>query len=276
MDLPYLSYSRISTYAGCGKRYELSYVEGTPRKPQGAFLGGIAVHETIEQAEFRGWWPEPEPFEADGDATSFFRERFRHLINEAGGIAEIRWGGRKSKAYPEGHTDDWWNEFGPGMLKRYHAVRRGDLDAGLSMHPSYGVEAEVNANLPSGTRMTTRLDALVMVTPDGEAIIRDYKTGQPYPGARYQNVIYAWAVAQTLGITASYGELVYLGGATPDPIRFPITAEATAAVMTWLDAAEQGIRKEVFVPNPGPFCVSCPVLAACEVGTQVVKEKEEA
>lgn len=276
MALEHLSYSRLSTYASCGKKYDLQYNQETERTPQGAFIGGICVHDAIEQAEVRGWVLDPENFADEGQACSYFRERFRHECNEAGGIEAIRWGGRKSKAYPQGHDFDWWQAFGPGMLRRFHKLRLSDEEAGMKLHPVYGVERKVNATLPSGTMLTTRLDALVMVTPDGEAGIRDYKTGQPWAGARYQNTIYAWAVLETLGIPVAWGELVYLAGVSENAIRFPISEQAIATAMSWLAAAEDGIRKEVYVPNPGSFCSSCSVLGSCEFGQEVVKEKEEA
>lgn len=273
-ELEHLSYSRLSTYASCGKKYDLLYNQKVERSPQGSFIGGICVHDTIEEAEHREWVFEAESFEEGGAATNYFHERLRHEVNGAGGIAAIRWGGRKSKAYPQGHDFDWWWTFGPGMLKRFHALRLRDEAEGFKIHPVHGVERQVNATLPSGTRLTTRLDALVMVSPDGEAGIRDYKTGQAWAGGKYQNTLYAWAVLETLGLPVAWGELVYLGAASEKAVRFPITDDAIAASMTWLAAAEDGIRKEVFVPNPGSFCASCPALAFCEVGLQTV-EKED-
>ena len=43
------SYSQLSTYADCGKRYELAYVRRVKRRPGVWFPAGTAVHRTIER-----------------------------------------------------------------------------------------------------------------------------------------------------------------------------------------------------------------------------------
>lgn len=43
------SYSQLSTFAQCGKSYELAYVLRVPRRPGVYFPAGTAVHKAIER-----------------------------------------------------------------------------------------------------------------------------------------------------------------------------------------------------------------------------------
>ena len=43
------SYSQLSTYAECGKRYQLSYPQRAPRRPGVWFPAGTAVHESVRR-----------------------------------------------------------------------------------------------------------------------------------------------------------------------------------------------------------------------------------
>lgn len=42
------SYSQLSTFTECGKRFELAYERRVPRRPGVWFPAGTAVHKTIE------------------------------------------------------------------------------------------------------------------------------------------------------------------------------------------------------------------------------------
>lgn len=43
------SYSQLSTFADCAKRYELTYPRRVPRRPGVWFPAGTALHEAIER-----------------------------------------------------------------------------------------------------------------------------------------------------------------------------------------------------------------------------------
>jgi hypothetical protein len=43
------SYTQLSTYADCGKRFELAYERRVPRRPGVWFPAGTALHKSIER-----------------------------------------------------------------------------------------------------------------------------------------------------------------------------------------------------------------------------------
>ena len=268
-ELDHLSHSQVSTYISCGEKYRLRYVERRTPTPQGAFLGGIAVHETIEEAANTGLWSEPEAFEEGGTLHLYFMEKFTELITEAGGSDVVRWGGRKSKTFPNGEDLDWWLQFGPGMLRRYHEVKLADVEEGWEV---MGAEIEASFYLDSGTRVVARMDE-VLSKSDGAIKVRDYKTGQSRPEERIQLGLYAQACKVTLGIMPTMGELCYLKKAGTAVVDFD-AGGWVPTVMRWMELAEDGLRKDVFVAHPSSFCMSCNVQEGCFYWQQMSRDAE--
>ena len=272
MDLDHLSHTRVATYLSCGEKYRLKYVEEFPRSPQGAFIGGVAVHETIEEASNTGLWANPEAFqEPSGDIVVFFREHLLAAVQEAGGAEAVRWGGRKTKTFPQGEDLQWWFTFGPGMLNRYHTLKLQDVEDGWEV---FGSEIEATFNLGSGMRVVARMDE-VLSHADGTIKVRDYKTGQPRPEEVIQLGLYAHACKVTLGFTVTFGELAYLKK-TSNYLSTFAAQPWIDSVMTWLDRAEGGLSKEVYLLRPSSFCSSCDVKAGCQYGRQLIEGDEVA
>ncbi len=258
-----LSHSRASTYSSCGMQYKLKYLDSFTEAPQGPLIAGQVVHKVIEVLEKEGLATDEDTFVLGGPAEQMFRLHFDEEVERAGGAENIRWGGRSSKAYPGGEDAEWWRLFGPGLVMGWHRVRQGDVELGWTLPPEY-IEVEVTAVLPSGESFICYLDALV-VTDDGEVIIRDYKTGRPYGGHKLQGSIYAWAVQSTLHLPVLGAECVYLRTPALDRIRFA-TSPLVDPVIDWMASVGKGIEAEIFPMNPGPFCMSCAVKAGCPYG----------
>ncbi len=247
-----LSHNRLSTYAMCGKKYDLNYnyPELVIKQPQGAFLGGIAVHEAVAEIEL------------DGDALTIDLEQaqeafsavFMTLLEEAQG--DIRWGGRGGK-----ENQEWWEEQGPQMVMNFSEIRKLDEQMGWQVLPEF-VEAKVGATL-DGDVFTGRIDAMV-ADEDGTLIIRDYKTGvYKRHEQKLQLALYSLLMGETLGLHPVAGELVYLRSNS----RVVFTLEPMYdGLRAWWKGAADGIRKEVWSLSPGPMCVSCEVRRSCEYG----------
>lgn len=262
-DAQYLSHSRMKLYADCGEKYRLQYIVGVDREPQGPLLGGIAVHELCERLESQDLSLIPEVFKDGGTATTMFRTFFTQLVKEEGGPDAVRWGGRKSKLYPHGEDFDWWLTFGPGMLSAFHRLRMYDEEQGTSM-PHEFIEIEVRATLPSGSLVTTRLDAIT-INKDGKVGIRDYKTGRSRAEEKLQQVLYAHAVRETLDLDVSFCELVYLRSPMLDRTIFD-PRPLHEAMVAWTRSVETGIQAKVYPMSPSSYCVSCSVRENCAWG----------
>jgi hypothetical protein len=266
-ELPHVSFSRLSTYAECGQKFKLSYVDEVPREPQGAFIGGIAVHETVEDIELAGQARNPlffvDDFIAPSQAATLFREKLMEGVGKVDDPDLIRWGGRKSKLFPNGHDLKWWTEFGPGMVMQFHRQRLADDRAGDEVLLEY-VEAQVNGTWEKNTPVVTRLDAMVEGR-DGRFWIRDYKTGQARKEQRLQQVLYCMMAEETLNIPIAGAELVYLATTALQVDRFE-WQPYEAAIGLWVDEAIAGITSDVYPMSPSSYCTSCSVRSSCSYG----------
>src|SRR3990167_7473197 len=91
----HLSYSSLSSWTSCGEKYRLSYVEHVPKIPQGALLGGRAIHEAIEESERGGWWEREDAHEPEGPiALQYITSLKTAVAVEVLAGKTIRWGGR--------------------------------------------------------------------------------------------------------------------------------------------------------------------------------------
>lgn len=259
----HLSWSRIQTWLQCGERYRLRYVEGVPASPHGALIGGSAVHATIARSEELRWWEHEEPWTDGGEATAHYLAELARRIEEAG---EVRWGGRKTREFPNGEDRTWWERTGPMMLRRYAALRR-DMDADGWGLVDGGAEMQVTVPLGDGVPPLLGYVDAFLAHRSGEPIVLDWKTGQVGGGDVMQLAIYAWLIGRGRGIEVDVGTFVYLRTPARDrqvqrvDVR-TIVPHVEEAVL----AAHRGIQVGAFVARPGPFCRTCPVREACWYG----------
>jgi putative RecB family exonuclease len=266
-DLPYLSFSRLNTYNGCGLKYKLAYIDGVAQRPSGAFLGGGAVHDAIQFGEQSDRWATDAGVAVIAD---FFLDVFLDRVADAEeGDLPIRWGGRKSRDWPEGEDETWWKWYGPVAVRRYAAIRRADEAAGYQVREG-GTEMRIGAALPDGTQVVGYVDAFLIVTGDGELLIRDWKTGRPYGNDPLQLATYAWAMDQAGIASPTCGQYVYLKTADRKKAfaTFDLTPFIPIVERLYVDLAT-GIRSGHFPLKPGMFCSSCSVAHKCPYGKAV-------
>jgi len=271
----HLSNSQLNSFSDCGEKYRLAYLEKIPKEPQGALIGGIAVHDAIDHAYREGWMADPD---ANRDRIiGYYLEILDAAIAKAGGPSTIRWAGRKTKAMPEGENADFWR--GPDairMLQRAGEVATADAEAGTvwwstETDPYAGLELAITVPFSEAYAITGRIDQL-MVDANGEMFVRDWATGKPGGKTPVQGALYAEVLARAdgFGFEVARVEYAYLRGATleiilqsfdPTPLR--------AAVLRNFEALERGIQAEAFIMKPGPFCKGCEVRSACDYGKTI-------
>lgn len=260
----HLSFSQLSTYANCPKRYELKYIQGLRGPVSGAMLAGRAIHKTIEWAEHNSVH-EQDFQSADPQLRTHFQQTFKELVDETGGPDEPRWGGRG-----RGENYLWWMNQGPTMLRRYLSIRFLDREHGLKTLEA-GVEMSISAPLPWGTVVKGFIDLAQFVDANGEVRIRDYKSGT-FPGDPIQLAKYAWLLGEFHGIHPEIGEFVYLRRNEPSERVVEISlTRFVPLVIPEFESLERGIEVGFFPMRRGPLCKSCEVRFACPFG-QLLEE----
>jgi hypothetical protein len=192
----HLSYSSIDGYKTCGKRFELQKVIGVEQRPGLAALGGNAVHTATE-------W-----YDLDSVPNATAGELFQKAWNEevknrreqspSYSVEDYVKTGRASAQYGGKRGIEWWMDNGPGMVQAWIDWREAsgwhlwELPDG-----SPAVEVELNIALPGGYPMRMFIDR-VMVTPAGQIVVLDIKTGR-IPETAEQLGLYAYGLEQEFG-----------------------------------------------------------------------------
>jgi hypothetical protein len=186
-----LSYSQLSTYGQCPKKFELKYRDPDAKAKErglGSGTAGSSVHDTIEHSEYQGWFTLDREEALDlleAEFTGHFERRLTAEMERVNGDeSRIYWGGRKSKDWPEGETADWWRVNQRVFFRRYLQIRQRDLEAGVKLvRDEEGnlpwIERRVSTLLdvgePEPILITGMVDVTMMVALTGEPILRDWK-----------------------------------------------------------------------------------------------------
>ena len=132
-----LSFSQMDSYDSCPAKWRYQYRDRMPKmETSGAALGGSSVHYVVERMEADYERLIAREDSAD-DLHDLFVEDFRARIErEVSEAAPLAWGGKKTKSFPDGNNQHWWEspvEGGTKMLRKYAAIRRADEQDGTSV-----------------------------------------------------------------------------------------------------------------------------------------------
>lgn len=253
----HVSPSQISSWHQCGRKYLLERVMKVEQKPQGALIGGSAVHAALEAA-----------LTTDADGAVAFKEAFTRAVDEAGGEGAIRWGGRASRAFPNKENTDFWMSEGPRMVARGLLMVEADRALGFNV-----VSVEAAYNPVIGGRYFQQRADIVLSHPEGTWICRDWKTGASEGDfGPYQLAYYALAVAEVhqVDIGQIVGQIALVRKDGADGI-------VTYRPSEWVDIAVQfvtdftaGTEAGVYPMRISALCKSCSVAAACSHGRKFI------
>lgn len=266
VELPsHTSFSQVTAWSACGRRYLLERVMRVDQQPSGALIGGSAVHDAVEAILRDGI--------STTDAQQHFIRRFSTEVDERGGADAIRWAGRKDKSGKPSENESWWLAQGPLMVERASLLLQADADAGrevVSAEADYGFYVD-------GDRFVKAKPDVVLRDADGTYVIRDWKTGSRKPATGPIQIAF-----YTHGIRTAHddaervrGEVALLrfdgerGLLNYDPT--PYLDLATQLVTDFFAGTEAG----VFPLNPSDLCVACGVRAECEYGRTLEPTEEE-
>lgn len=251
----YVSHSALSTWLQCGWSFYLSRVQRVPEAPAWWFAGGSAVHEATEEYDYT---IDPSTF----DPTESFNKNFIRNFQEADNGMPWRSGGRASKLYPNKEDAAWWTQNGPKMVEGWINFRK---NSGYTIWntPEEGIpaiELEMNAQV-GGVQVKAILDRL-MVSPNGELVIVDIKSGSKEPASLTQMGIYAIMVDKMFGVRPSLGAyFMARTGELTEPRNLDHYTEARLA--SWVKGFELAVTNNIFIPQAGFMCGTCSVKDAC-------------
>jgi len=179
------------------------------------------------------------------------------------GTNAIDWkaGGRKSKEWPDKENGDWWAKKGPEMLTKFVELwKQSGWQPWITPEGKPAIELELN--IPYGEVLIKAYVDLIAVTPDGELVIVDWKTGANMPSNAMQLGLYASSFEQQFGIKPVAGFYYNARAAEFQPAEgFDLW---TPALFTELFRQfEFSVQNKIFLPNLGMMCKSCSVSDYC-------------
>ena len=250
----HVSYSGFDTFQQCGEKYRLTRVLSVAEEQAWWLFGGSAFHTASE------WWdlgddhPLPEIWQAAWDKATEDIDRTK----------PIRAGGRATKAYPDKENEAWWMANGPVMLTDYVKWRESSKWSILSLKDDF-VEMEFEISLPreGGDDIAIKgyIDR-VFVTPEGETVVCDLKTGNYAPASTTQLGVYAVAIAEKYGINPMLG--CYYMSRKGEPTEMRSLIHYTPQLLSyWLGSFVDSVRDERFIPHVTSMCQSCMVAPSC-------------
>jgi putative RecB family exonuclease len=245
-----LSPSKVSKFTDCALAFRFSAIDRLPEPPSPHAVKGTLVHAALE----RLFWQLPK-----GTRT---REAARRALDDAWAtmaalpeVEELD----ISPAEKEIFVADAWE-----LIEGY--LRLEDPDTVDAAGIELLLEAEIGGVLLRG--IIDRLD----VTPDGDLVVVDYKTGRVPSELQERSRLggvhfYALLCEEVLGVRPALVRLMYLKEpvvieSAPSEQAIRGLRRRTAAV--W-KAIERSCEEEDFRPKPGPLCAWCSFRELCPV-----------
>lgn len=262
----HFSYSTMDGYRFCGERHRLQKVLQVEQRPGLAGIGGNAVHAATE--EYDKWflvgdvdWPGAEiVFKRCWDDEIAKRKEQSPSFDVSDYVAT----GRAAAAYGGKRNAQWWLDNGPGMVQAWIDWRLQHQDWAIWETPegNPAIELELRVILPNGIPVLMFLDR-VMVTPAGQLVVLDIKTGR-LPETAEQLGLYAY------GLEVIFGQMFrpdwgYFwtpdkGHSSPQALGM-YTADYFAHVA---DQTARGMNAGVFLAKPANSCKNwCGVARHC-------------
>lgn len=225
-----LSHTQMSMYLRCPQQWKQKYVDGREEEPKPYLTLGSAVHRALEVFYDRRV-AAPASLE---EMEAAFDEEFDPEAFESEEEAE--------RARADGLA----------MVRAFHE------EHAPAFAPAFHVESTLRFEL-AGERVVAKLDR-VDRTDDGGLRVVDYKTGKPFTLDRVEEdpqlTLYQVAAERKLGMPVESLVLYHVPSQTPleSGRRGP---EEIDRLRKRVRRVAEGIRREEYEPDPGPYCEWC-------------------
>jgi putative RecB family exonuclease len=257
--------SQLKSILRCGEAFRLEKL-GFPTLPAVYLAGGSAFHSASERLDIA-------LFEGVHESLIDVREiwnvawlyQFDKALVQEPDTDKWRKGGRASKALPNREDVVFWRDKGLEMLEAYYAYRKAS-DFSVWELPDETPAIEVPVRAALGDAEVIGYIDRILVSPAGELVVRDIKTGKQPPDS-IQLGTYAEMVDQTFGIRPRWGDYYLSRDARPTtPVELtPYSHEYLLAEYNKIDL----MRKQgLYLVNEGQHCISCGVKAGCRLKGQ--------
>jgi putative RecB family exonuclease len=249
LDLPRtLSPSKVVAFTNCPLAFRYSQIEHRPEPPSPQAVKGTLVHAALEGLFWHHGAGERTPAAAQAELGRCWEE-----LQHDEEYAELELGDAEAVAFlADART----------LVENY--FRLEDPNEARAVGIELGVETVVD-----GMRLRGIIDRLD-VTPDGDLIVIDYKTGRA-PSERFERgsmggvQTYALLCESLLGRAPTEVRLLYLRqpvAISSAPSEQTIRGQRRRAVAVW-SAIERACDAEDFRPHVGPLCNHCHFKTAC-------------
>lgn len=252
----YRSYSQLTTYLECPEQYRLKYIERIPEDPAVWNVGGVAFH-TCAEWFLKGEIDPVSPFAVRDAWAAAWQLAYQEVIDRNPDVDPDMSTWRSAN---RGKEDvDWWQGEGPRMVWAFIDWWR---DAGLrvfqqddELYLEHVFEVELG-----GVLVKAIPDALV-IDEHGQVDILDYKSGRREPAGSLQLGVYKAAVAEGLGLTATWG-LYYMTRKAALAAR-DLTAWTPVNIGEMFADFDSREKAGHYPPKPGNHCRFCGVKPHC-------------
>ena len=237
-----LSPSKVTTFRQCALAFRFTAIERLPEPPTVWTVKGTLVHSALEQL----FWRHPQGERSLVAALAELASAWDDLQ------LDPEWIGL---ALPPGDADSFRSD-AEDLVKNYFR-----LEDPNDVNP-IGIEVTLEARI-GDLRLRGIIDRLDL-TPEGELIVIDYKTGRA-PSIAYEQAklvgvnIYALLCSEVLGRRPVEVRLLHLKEPTAiiaRPSEQAISGQRQKALAVW-SAVERACASEDFRPQTSPLCKFC-------------------
>jgi putative RecB family exonuclease len=249
LELPRsLSPSKVTSFRDCALAFRFSAIDRLPEEPTVWTVRGTLVHQVLEQL----FWHHDRGGRTLRTAASEFDEVWATLQADPE-FAALALTGEEADEF---RAEAW------GLVRNYF-----DLEDPNEVTP-VGIELLLEARI-ADLRLRGIIDRLDL-TPEGELVVVDYKTGRaPSPAHEQSKLIgvhiYALLCDEVFGRRPVEVRLLHLKepiAISTAPSDQSLRGQRQRAVAVW-SAIERACREEDFRPHPSALCNFCNYRAFC-------------
>lgn len=186
---------------------------------------------------------------------------------EKSGVKSSEWraAGRKSKEWPNKEDGAWWEANGPEMVSGYISWRNESEDKDWKIWEPYpGQPAiELGITAPIGGVTVKGFIDRIFVTPSGELVIVDLKSGARSPDSDLQLGFYACMVEVALGVRIKWG--AYYKARDGKLVKPLVNLDhfSLGLLGNWLRDFARARANGIYLPVIGSHCNNCGVARYC-------------
>lgn len=206
----------------------------------------------------------------DFDLQSAFNDAWHEEVKdrfEKSGVRPEEWraAGRKSKEWPEKENADFWQAKGPEMVQAYIDWRTESEDKDWRIwEPEPGKPAiELGITAPIGGITVKGFIDRLFVTPSGELVVVDLKSGSRNPDSDLQLGFYASMVEVAYRVRPKWG--AYYKAREGKLIKPLVDLDYLSVELLggYLRDFKRATQQGIYLPVVGSHCNSCGVARYC-------------